>query len=88
MRRLKLTGPVMAVALLVSWPALQHGLVDHTLSVQTMLIRLGVALALGMVGQVFLVSVIESYRLQNIMRKNRQEAGMQPAGDEDAARGS
>ena len=88
MSRLKLTGPVMFIALIVSWPALQHGLIDHTLSMGTMFIRVGVAIGLAMVGQAFLANVIDSYRLQNVMRKNRQEAALQRAADEKTARGS
>jgi hypothetical protein len=88
MSRLKLTGPVMFIALLVSWPTLQHGLIDHTLSLGTMFIRVGIAMLLAMIGQAFLASVIDSYRLQNVMRKNRQEAALHRAADEETARGS
>jgi Zn-dependent protease len=85
MSRLKLTGPVMFLALLASWPALQHGLIDHTLSLEAMFTRVGIAIALAMVGQAFLASVVDSYRLQNLMRKNRQDAGLPQAVDKDGA---
>lgn len=87
MKKLTLTGPALFIALLVSWPALQHGLFDHTLSIQTMLIRVGIAITLAMVGQAFLASVIDSYRLQNVMRKHQEEASM-AASEERVHQGS
>lgn len=86
MSRLKLTGSAMFLALLFSLPALQHGLIDHTLSMQTMLIRVAIATALAMVGQAIVASVIDSYRLQNIVRKRRQEAAARA--DDDGAQGT
>lgn len=74
MSRLKLTGAGLLLALAVSWPAIRHGLFDHTLAISAMFIRVGVAVALVMVGQAVLASVIDSYRLQNMIRRNRQEA--------------
>ena len=73
MSRLKLSGAGLLLALLVSWPAIQHGMFDHSLAVSAMFIRIGIAVALVMVGQAMLSSVIDSYRLQNMIRKNRQE---------------
>ncbi|HEX7106884.1 MAG TPA: hypothetical protein VF218_13030 [Acidothermaceae bacterium] len=74
MSRLKLTGAGLLLALLVSWPAIQHGMIDHTLAISAMFIRVGVAVGFVMVGQALLGSVVDSYRLQNMIRKNRQEA--------------
>ncbi|MGH8890998.1 MAG: hypothetical protein ACRDV3_14720 [Acidothermaceae bacterium] len=88
MSRLKLTGSAMFVALLFSLPALQHGLIDHTLPLQTMFIRVAIAMALAMVGQAILASVIDSYRLQNIVRKRRQEAAGAADPDDHGARGT
>jgi hypothetical protein len=82
MSRLKLTGPALFIAILASWPALEHGLFDHTLSIETMLIRVGIAIALTMIGQAVLASVIDNYRLQNVMRKHREEAGLAASDDE------
>jgi F0F1-type ATP synthase epsilon subunit len=73
MTRLKLTGAGLLLALVVSWSAIRHGLIDHSLAISTMFIRVGVAVALVMVGQAVLASVIDSYRLQNMIRRNRQE---------------
>lgn len=77
MSRLKLTGAGLLLALVVSWPAIRNGLIDHTLAISAMFIRLGVAVVLVMVGQAVLGSVIDSYRLQNMIRRNRQEAAAQ-----------
>jgi hypothetical protein len=88
MTRLKLTGSAIFVALLVSLPALQHGLVDHTLSLQSMFIRVAIAMGLAMVGQAILASVIDSYRLQNLVRKRRQEALNSASSDDEAAQGT
>ena len=88
MSRLKLTGSAMFVALLFSLPALQHGLIDHTLSVQKMLIRVAIAMALAMVGQAILASLIDTYRLQNIVRKRRQEAAGAASADDHGAQGT
>ena len=74
MSRLKLTGGGLLLALLVSWPAIQHGMIDHSLGVSAMFIRIGVAVVFVMVGQALLGGVVDSYRLQNMIRKNRQEA--------------
>lgn len=72
---MKLTMPVLFVALLMSLPALQHGLVDDTLSLESMLVRLGVAVALAMIGRAVLASIVDAYRLQNLVRRNRREQG-------------
>ena len=74
MSRLKLTGAGLLLALAVSWPAIRNGLIDHTLAISAMFIRVGIAVVLVMVGQAVLSSVIDSYRLQNMIRRNRQEA--------------
>ena len=88
MSRLKLTGSVMFVALLVSLPALQHGLIDHTLSMGTMFVRLAIAMGLGMAGQAVLASVVDSYRLQNIVRNRDRESAVSARSDDEAARGA
>lgn len=88
MSRLKLTGSAIFVGLLVSLPALQHGLIDHTLSMQVMFVRVAIALGLAMVGQAVLGSVIDSYRLQNLVRKRRQEASAAASSDDEAAQGT
>jgi len=88
MSRLKLTGTALFVALVVSWPALQHGLIDDTLSLTAMFIRLGVAVALAMVGQAVLGSVIDNFRLQNIIRKRNQEAGLGHGADDEVQQGT
>ena len=74
MSRLKLTGPALLVTLVVSWPALQHSVIDHTLPLQSMLIRLGLALLFSMVAFACLSAVVDSYRLQNAVRRRREEA--------------
>jgi hypothetical protein len=76
MSRLKLTGGGLLLALVVSWPAIQHGMLDHSLAVSAMFIRIGIAVALVMVGQALLASVIDSYRLQNMIRRNREDAAV------------
>ena len=79
---MKLTVPVLFVALLMSLPALQHGLVDETLSLQSMLVRLGVAIVLAMIGRAVLAGVVDAYRLQNMVRRNRRERSSDvPDGD-------
>ena len=87
MSRLKLTGAGLLLALAVSWPAIRNGLIDHTLAMSAMFIRLGIAVVLVMVGQAVLASVIDSYRLQNMIRRNRQEAAerQQAAAQQQAA---
>jgi len=91
MSRLKLTGAGLLLALAVSWPAIRNGLIDHTLAISAMFVRVGVAVVLVMVGQAVLSSVIDSYRLQNMIRRNRQEAAerqqtaQQQAGARDQA---
>lgn len=77
MSRLKLTGAGLLLALVVSWPAIRNGLIDHTLAISAMFIRIGIAVVLVMVGQAVLASVIDSYRLQNMIRRNQQEAAAQ-----------
>ncbi len=77
MSRLKLTGAGLLLALVVSWPAIRNALIDHTLAMSAMFIRLGIAVVLVMVGQAVLASVVDSYRLQNMIRRNRQEAAAQ-----------
>jgi len=74
MKRLRLTAPMLAVALFISLPALQHGLFDHSLSIASMFIRLGLAVVLVMVGRAVLDVVIDSYRYQNLVRRRRDEA--------------
>ncbi len=74
MSRLKLTGAGLLLALAVSWPAIRNGMIDHTLTISAMFVRVGVAVALVMAGQAVLSSVIDSYRLQNMIRKNRRDA--------------
>lgn len=74
MRGLKLSGAGLLLALVVSWPAIQHGMIDHSLAISAMFIRIGIAVALVMIGQAVLASVVDSYRLQNMIRKNREEA--------------
>lgn len=74
MTKLKLTGPAMFIALLVSWSALHHALIDHTLSIQSMLIRVGLAVFFAMTAVAVVSSVVDSYRLQNTMRRKREEA--------------
>lgn len=78
----------MCFGLLVSLPALQHGLIDHTLSMQAMFIRVAIALGFAMVAQAILSSVIDNYRLQNLVRKRRQEAAMAASSDDEAAQGT
>lgn len=77
MSRLKLTGAGLLLALVVSWSAIRNALIDHTLAMSAMFIRLGIAVVLVMVGQAVLASVVDSYRLQNMIRRNRQEAAAQ-----------
>ena len=74
MRGLKLSGAGLLLALVVSWPAIQHGMIDHSLAISAMFIRIGIAVALVMIGQAVLANVVDSYRLQNMIRKNREEA--------------
>jgi hypothetical protein len=83
MSKLRLTVPALLAALLMSFPALQHGLVDDTLPFDAMLIRVGVALALAMVGRAVLASVVDNYRLQNIVRRNRRERAVTDGADGD-----
>jgi Zn-dependent protease len=85
MSRLKLTGSALFVAVLVSLPALQHGLVDHSLALSTMFIRLGIAMLLAMVGQAVLASLVDSYRLQNIIRERAKQAAAAKRSDDDGA---
>ncbi len=87
MNRLKLTGPVMLVALLASWRALEHGLIDQSLPLSTMFLRLAVAIALAMAGRAVLVAVVDTYRLQNLVRKNRQDAAARQSSEKETARG-
>jgi hypothetical protein len=84
MSKLRLTVPAMLAALVMSFPALQHGLVDDTLPLDLMLIRVGVAMALAMVGRAVLAGVVDSYRLQNIVRRNRREHGVTDGVDGDS----
>jgi hypothetical protein len=84
MSRLKLSTPALLVALFVSWPAVKDGLFDGTLSMQTMLIRLALALFFGMVAVAVVSSVVDAYRLQNVVRR-RREAAMSAKADDDAA---
>lgn len=89
MSKLKLSGPAMLLTLLVSLPALQHGLIDHTLSVQNMLIRLGLAAFFAMIALSVISMVVDTYRLQNTLHRNREEAAAaQRAADEEAAQHS
>lgn len=88
MTRMKLTGPALFVALLLSWPALEHGLVDGTLSTESMLIRVGVALVVAMIGRAFLSAVVDNYRLQNLLRKDREEERLSRRSDDEARQGS
>ena len=85
---MKLTGPALFVALLLSWPALEHGLVDGTLSTESMLIRVGVALVVAMIGRAFLSAVVDNYRLQNLLRKDREEERLSRRSDDEARQGS
>jgi hypothetical protein len=90
MSRLKLTGPALLICLLLSLPALRDGLIDHTLSTSTMLIRVGLAMLVAMAGVAIVSSVIDSYRLQNMLRSSREqtakEAAARRADDEPAKR--
>jgi hypothetical protein len=74
MSKLKLTGPALLFALFVSLPALRDCFVDHSLSTAAMLIRVGLAVLFAMAGVAVVSSVIDSFRLQNILRRNREEA--------------
>lgn len=74
MSRLKLSGPALFVALLVSWPAIQHCVFDHTLSAESMLLRIGLAVLFSMAASACLSAVIDTYRLQNAVRRRREEA--------------
>jgi hypothetical protein len=90
MSKLKLTGPALLIALFVSFPALRDCLINHTLSTDVMLIRVGLAVIFAMAGVAWLSSVIDSYRLQNLLRRNREEAaaaaGARRTDDEPAKR--
>jgi hypothetical protein len=90
MSKLKLTGPALLIALFVSFPALRDCLVDHTLSTDVMLIRVALAVLFAMAGVACVSSVIDSFRLQNLLRRNREEAaaaaGARRADDEAAKR--
>ncbi|MCL6538685.1 MAG: hypothetical protein K6T28_08910 [Acidothermus sp.] len=81
MSRLRLTAPMLAIALLVSYPALRGGLFDHSISIAEMFIRLGVAVVLVMVARALLDSVIDTYRYQNLMRRRREEAARRSTDD-------
>lgn len=74
MSRLSLSGTALFVALLVSWPAIQHGVIDGTLPLEDTLIRVGIAIALAMIAQAVLGSVIDSFRVQNLARQRQKEA--------------
>jgi hypothetical protein len=74
MSKLKLSGPALLLALFVSFPALRDCLVDHTLSTDVMLIRVALAVLFAMVGVAVVSSVIDSFRLQNLLRIRREEA--------------
>jgi hypothetical protein len=90
MSRLKLSGPALLIALFVSLPALRDGFLDHTLSTPAMLVRVGLAVLFAMAGVAIVSSVIDSYRLQNILRHNREQAtgatGTRRTDDEAAKR--
>jgi hypothetical protein len=79
MSRLKLTGPALLIALFVSLPALRDAFLEHTLSTSAMLIRVSLAVLFAMAGVAVVSSVIDSYRLQNMLRHNREEAGTKAA---------
>lgn len=85
---MKLTGPALFVALLLSLPALEHGLLDGTLSMESMLIRVAGALVVAMIGRAFLSAVIDNYRLQNLLRKDREEERLARRSDDEARQGS
>lgn len=85
---MKLTGPALFVALLLSWPAIQHGLLDGTLSTPEMLVRVGIALALAMIGRAFLAGVVNHYRLHNLLHKERDEQATVPRAEDEARQGS
>ena len=80
-----LTLPTLSAALVMSLPALQHGLVDGSLPMNAMLIRVGVALVLAMAGRAVLVSVVDHYRLQNLVRRNRRERPVTDGADRDGS---
>jgi hypothetical protein len=87
MTRFKLSGPAFLIAFLVSLPALRHAFIDHTLSMQNALIRVGLAVLFGIVAVAVVSSVIDAYRLQNILRRRRTDlAAAQRRADDEAAR--
>jgi hypothetical protein len=89
MSKLKLTGPALLIALFVSLPALRDGFIDHTLPVSAMLIRVGLAVLFAMAAVAVVSSVIDNYRLQNLLRSNRDQAATATAArraEDDAAK--
>ena len=86
MSKLKLSGPASFIALVLSLPALRDTFIDHSLSIATMFVRVALALLLAMAGVAWVASVVDSFRLQNILRRNREEAGLASAGRRDADR--
>ncbi len=74
MSKLKLTGPALLITFLVSIPALRDAFINHTLPTSTMLIRVGLAVFFAMIAVAFISSVVDSFRLQNALRHNREEA--------------
>jgi hypothetical protein len=86
MTRFKLSGPAFLIAFLVSLPALRHAFIDHTLSMQNALIRVGLAVLFGIVAVAVVSSVIDAYRLQNILRRRRTDlAAAQRRADDESA---
>jgi hypothetical protein len=87
MSKLTLSTPAIVIACLVAWPALRDGVFEGTLPMQTMLIRVGLALVFGMVCVAVISSVVDTYRLQNVVRR-RREAAASVKIENDAAHGS
>jgi hypothetical protein len=87
MTRFKLSGPAFLVAFLVSLPALRHAFIDHTLSMQNALIRVGLAILFGIVAVAVISSVIDAYRLQNILRRRKTDfaAAVKRRADDESA---
>lgn len=74
MKRMKLSGPALLLSIALSWSAITHALIDHTLSLDSMLLRVGLAMFFAMAAVETLSFVVDRYRLQNALRRNREEA--------------
>jgi len=73
------------VAFLVSFPALQHAFVEHTLSMQNLLIRVGLAVIFGIVAVAVVSGVVDAYRLHNIVHRRNADMAARRKADDDAA---